>query len=169
MCSRSCVAGFPCAPGETCTYSLHDGDPATALNITQLCTQDVADGPCVLWRCTGCEGLAIGETHCEGGQAVACLLGVHPTCGVSCQKAVVASDCDSGEQPPELCSLYPCHTCGAGIDQSGAMCVGSDIVSCFYAEPMTTGTCDVYCTERTLVSCPNGCEEPEPLAAVCSE
>ncbi|MFC1609422.1 hypothetical protein ACFL6C_00555 [Myxococcota bacterium] len=163
-CRKDCKDGYVCGEDETCAFSLHDAGKTDALDLVRLCLP-TGDG-CDAWRCNGCPNSDIGETQCHEHQIIGCLVGVHPSCGISCREVVLQSGCD-GLIPPRQCPIFPCSDC---LEDTGGrpVCSGDDVSVCFIGRPYEPEICDVYCIQAPVETCANGCQESE-LGAYCAE
>lgn len=166
QCRRLCSDAFSCSEGETCTYTLHDGQTIQRLQVGQLCLEDRPSDPCAHWpRCTGCDGTEPGATTCINHDLYGCLVGVHGECGLTCTLQQMGSCTTTAAQ---LCLDHSCEDC---ISQYGdaPFCHDNDVTTCGHLTPPEPGPdCSVLCGKYPVKVCANGCHLVNG-AATCLE
>ena len=172
LCMHACELGIACSTGETCAYSLHDNRDVKALALATLCVPDDPSGACAQWLCTGCSGLAVGETRCDSGSCASCMVSIHPRCGVTCTlEPFECSNC-AVPPPPPSCADYPCDDCATGAP-GARICLDSSpgdvIATCAIARPPSDDSCTTYCADILLATCPSDCVVDSDFGPICIE
>jgi len=177
-CRRACDGTFPCADGERCAPTLHDGLPLDATNVALACQSADPEEGCEACGCAGSGVASLGRTRCEDDTVRGCFLALHPTCGLVCHDLLVevcddrpcvagadGAVCQPGRGGPEPCATFPCGACEPAAPGATA-CDGDAVVACVTL-PTWDGLClgpcecDRLCRRDVLASCPNGCVEDD--------
>lgn len=173
-CRVMCAEEYPCAAGEICEMTLHDGAPMEDLVADRLCLSEAALPGCEEKRCDGCGGRDPGVAFCDGTEITGCFFSLHPACGLACEATPMEQCspgiCVDGDTPycdPEpgvdgnACDWFNCAACEETYGVNGAGCEENTVVTC-WSMPSYDPACDRLCWQ-TYEECPEGtyCEESD--------
>lgn len=163
-CRRVCPPSAACAEGETCALAPRDGQALKTLQVARLCLPSTPPSGCEQTGCDGCTLDELNRMFCDGDSLAGCFLALHPTCGLSCTRAVIqgcGKDKCIADAGVAHCAvpmgLDPClqFSC-AGCPPQGFTCSGTAIVAC---EAVAVGEvdCPAYCRRREVRQCAQAC------------
>ncbi|NOZ87392.1 MAG: hypothetical protein GXP49_14200 [Deltaproteobacteria bacterium] len=174
-CRHECEGDYPCAPGEICELALHDVRDLFDMNTARLCMPKSPPAGCEGYACQNCPADRLGMTFCSGKYVHACMIGLHPLCGLTC-KLVSLQDCDQDGECEDVqggarcigfgkndwCKEYDCGNCGTS--PGSFSCDGQDVAACesvgITDDMCPAGRCDCkeICIRTVISTCTGKCD-----------
>jgi len=176
-CRWNCSGEHPCAAGETCAPTLHDGQLLDAVNVALACAPETPAQGCEGLECHQCAPEHMGRSFCVEDVVYGCFLALHPVCGLTCQalqfedcgsfgcrETALGASCVEGVFGPDWCTEFDCADCGPSGEPGSLFCDGNEVVACTSLpmhDELCTGTCacEQICRRKVVASCDGKCVE----------
>lgn len=166
QCRRSCTTSIPCAEGESCELTPHDGQPLASMALLRACIPPTPAEGCPEVGCKACTEEQVGKVFCGGVTIMGCFITLNDRCGLTCE-LVTLQDCYPGQCDAtgaaveckgiygiDLCTEYPCSECAQSLAPGGSVCDGDQVVGCATL-PYPGEVCDQICKPQST-PCPAG-------------